>query len=565
MNKRIRVKKPSLVAKYTEMAIEKISEMGAGEGIYAYRGQGNAIWDVESAAYRRIKNTLETPPDMEMFIHHHETRLLEPARMNGYGFKDGRILNDLELLADLQHHAAATCLIDFTCNFLVALWFSCTDSVNSDGKLFIMNINDPNVFLSPEQGDLECPIRKILTFKTRNENSEDSFTPELKSVKYWHWSPHGINQRILKQDGLFIFGKMSIANDENLQYITIDQADKSELANELRVWGISREALFKDLPGFASSHAVSVPIQIWSMSADELIRAGNAATQKGEMEKAIQLYDETESRGGAPNSDLFVSRGIANYLMKKYDSSLTDYTKAIKINPDNCNAYLFRGFTNYTMENYDSSINDFTKAEEFEKTKYLALFYRGNSNSRMERYNDAILDYTKAIEFDPKNSRAYFSYLHRGIANASLENHEYAIIDYTRAIEIDPTNFHAYYNRGVANDSLDKHDFAIKDYTKTVELDPTNSNAYFNRGRIYAKMENHNAAAESFTNAIEHDPTDSMSYYARAMSYHELGRVGESKNSLARALELADQQKNNDLVQKIQNVLNHLNEDNQGV
>jgi len=531
MNKRIKVKKNgSLVAKYTEMAIEKISGMGAGEGIYAYRGQGNAIWDVESAAYRRIKNTLETPPDMEMFIHHHETRLLEPARMNGYGFKDGRILNDLELLADLQHHAAATCLIDFTCNFLVALWFSCTDSVNSDGKLFIMNINDPNVFLSPEQGDLECPIRKILTFKTRNENSEDSFTPELKSVKYWHWSPHGINQRILKQDGLFIFGKMSIANDENLQYITIDQADKAQLANELRVWGVSREALFKDLPGFASSHAVSVPIQIWSMSADELIRAGNATTQRGEANKAIQLYDAAESKCGTPKVHLFVFRGNAKYSMKEYTSAIEDFSKAIKIDPANYHVYIFRGITYFSMENYDSAIKDFTKAGEFEETKCHAFSLRGDVYMRMKRYDAAISDYTEAVDSDPRNFLAYSWYLNRGIANAQLKNYEYAITDFTRCIDIDPANCYAYYNRGIANYFLDNYHSAIRDYAKVVELDPANSGAHLNCGRVYAKMGNHDAA----------------------------------RTSLIRALELAKQQKNDHLVQQIQSALGRPNEHDQG-
>lgn len=504
MNKRIKVKKnDSLVAKYTERAIEKISEMGAGEGIYAYRGQGNAIWDVESAAYRRIKNALEIPPDMEMFIHHHETKLLEPARMNGYGFKDGRILNDLELLADLQHHGAATCLIDFTCNFLVALWFSCTDSINADGKIFIMNTNDPNIFLSPEQRDLEFSIRKILTFKTRNENSEDSFTSELKSEKYWHWSPHGINPRILKQDGLFIFGKMSISNDESLQYIIIDQADKAELANELRVWGVSREALFKDLPGFASSQAVSVPIQIWSMSADELIRAGNAATQRGETEKAIQLYDEAESKFAIPNADLFMSRGSVKYATKKYNSAIEDYTKAIEIDPENIGAYIFRGLSNYFLENYESSIMDFTKAEEFEVTKHIACYFRGMVYSKMNKHKDAILDYTKVIEFNPKDQIAHASYFERGNANAALGNHEYAIIDYNRAIELDPADYKAYHRRGASNLWMINSDDAIKDFTKSININPKFALGYYSRALAQIVLENTDEALPDLRRALE--------------------------------------------------------------
>lgn len=556
MNKRIKVKKNgSLVAKYTERAIEKISEMGAGEGIYAYRGQENAGWPVESAAYRRIESALGTPPDLEMFIRHHEIKLLEPARMNGYGFKDGRTLSDLELLADLQHHGAATCLIDFTCNLLVALWFACTDSTNSDGRLFIMNTNNPNIFLSPEQGDLECSIRKLLTFKTRNENREDSFTSKLKSAEYWHWSPHGINPRILKQDGLFIFGKMSISNDENLQHIVIDQADKAALANELRVWGVSREMLFKDLPGFASSQAVSVPIQIWSMSADELIRAGNAATQKGEAEKAIQLYDEAESKLVIPNADLFVSRGSVKYTAKKYNSAVEDYTKAIEIDPENIGAYLLRGLSNYHMGSYDSSITDFTKAGKFEVTKYIACYFRGMVNSKMNKHNDAILDYTKAIEFNPKSRIAHAAYLERGNENAVLGKHGYAIIDYNRAIELDPTDYNVYHRRGVSNYSLANYDDAIKDFTKFIDTNKSNFTAYLGRGCAYLQIWAYADAKKDFTKSINIDPNHEFGYYFRSAAQLALGNRDESITDLQRALELAKIRGNDKFTRKIQEEL----------
>ena len=41
----------SLVAKY----LGQLAEMTSHDGIYAYRGQANAGWGVESAAYRRLK------------------------------------------------------------------------------------------------------------------------------------------------------------------------------------------------------------------------------------------------------------------------------------------------------------------------------------------------------------------------------------------------------------------------------------------------------------------------------------------------------------------------------
>jgi len=135
-------KVPSIIAGY----LEELRVHTASGGTYAYRGQGNAKWRVESAAYRRLKKSDGNPPDWERFLSYHREQILEPARMNGYGFKDGKELSDLELLAELQHYGAATCLIDFTRDFLVALWFACQtckdeQSVKQAGKVLILNIN----------------------------------------------------------------------------------------------------------------------------------------------------------------------------------------------------------------------------------------------------------------------------------------------------------------------------------------------------------------------------------------------------------------------------------------
>ena len=48
--------------------------------------------------------------------------MIKNARLQGHGEKDGQRFSDLELLAELQHYGAATCLIDFTYSAQVALW-----------------------------------------------------------------------------------------------------------------------------------------------------------------------------------------------------------------------------------------------------------------------------------------------------------------------------------------------------------------------------------------------------------------------------------------------------------
>lgn len=75
------------------------------DGLYdsIYRGHGDRIWSLESAAYRRLKRTLgKEHPSVNDHINYNE-QLLEIARLKGLHQKGFRELCDLELLAELQH------------------------------------------------------------------------------------------------------------------------------------------------------------------------------------------------------------------------------------------------------------------------------------------------------------------------------------------------------------------------------------------------------------------------------------------------------------------------------
>ena len=62
----------------------------------------------------------------------------------GHDQKNGQQLSDLEILAELQHFGAATCLIDFSRSALVALWFACQQSSRgaANGKVYAVRHDD---------------------------------------------------------------------------------------------------------------------------------------------------------------------------------------------------------------------------------------------------------------------------------------------------------------------------------------------------------------------------------------------------------------------------------------
>ena len=115
-----------------------------------YRGLADADWGVESSAYRRIRVSQEEP--LPVTFQNYIKQLLDNAGLQGFRYQHDRALSDLELLAELQHYGAATCLIDFTENALIALWFACREELQKDGKVVAMATDDIACYGFSEQG-----------------------------------------------------------------------------------------------------------------------------------------------------------------------------------------------------------------------------------------------------------------------------------------------------------------------------------------------------------------------------------------------------------------------------
>jgi hypothetical protein len=123
-----------------------------------WRGQGDIDWHLDSTAVRRIGR--ESATCLEQRVREYELALLEQARLAGHGRVNGRDLHDLELLALLRHHGAATRLMDFTRNVWVALWFACRDVHRGFGLLVGLDL--AGSFEVRDQATLAMPFPQLV-------------------------------------------------------------------------------------------------------------------------------------------------------------------------------------------------------------------------------------------------------------------------------------------------------------------------------------------------------------------------------------------------------------------
>jgi hypothetical protein len=87
---------------------------------FAWRGTSSADYDLRSSLHRRLGARAS-----EAQVRSAEEDILRRARTWGLGVTPSGPVDDLQLLADLQHYGVPTRLIDFTSNPMTALWFAC--------------------------------------------------------------------------------------------------------------------------------------------------------------------------------------------------------------------------------------------------------------------------------------------------------------------------------------------------------------------------------------------------------------------------------------------------------
>ena len=307
---------------------------------------------VYSSLYRRLgggadKDSVEVPEDL--FIAE-SARLLSDAKMQWHHRRDGKELQDLELTAELQHYEAATCLIDFTRNPLLALWFACggfssSDNGNEEGVIVAFDAGDPSECKTIDSGDIQKSIDQLFRRK-------DGSVIEKPYV--WN-PPQGQNTRITAQQSVFVFGRTAIEiAPRHVFYV----GDKDNILKELSTYGITKKSLFGgDFDGFARIlNSVSSP------EADyyRIAREKHANGEKNDLPLVVLYYDKTLEKG--ERIDAYWYRAIAKYSLGEHGEAIADCDRALKIDSQSGVAYYIRGIAKEALGDHKGAIADYDQA-----------------------------------------------------------------------------------------------------------------------------------------------------------------------------------------------------------
>ena len=119
--------------------LDKLGEIAraASKGSFVFRGEPKCYEEVSSSLYREYKTRLEPFGIQGFDIRHVQDEILDDA---AYYAGD---LAPQDLLSQLQHFGHPTNLIDFTTDYLIALFFACASEPSHDGRVILLD-NDTN-------------------------------------------------------------------------------------------------------------------------------------------------------------------------------------------------------------------------------------------------------------------------------------------------------------------------------------------------------------------------------------------------------------------------------------
>lgn len=242
---------------------------------WAFRGHVCADWPLVPSLTRRLQ---EFSPESRLWPLR-EARAMRVFRRKAHIYLQDRTAldDDLRCLALMQHHGAATRLLDFTKSPFVAAFFA-LESASSDVAVFALNTPD----LWHRSPDFDPALARAQVDPRVPGNFERYFSGN-KLPLLWFGEPSEMDSRLVAQSGLFVLpGVLDQPLDAILGHyggsgslltkFVLPLSMRDEAMRALYRMNVTYATLFPDLDGLARS--VSYELEaIWDRLVEDYERA----------------------------------------------------------------------------------------------------------------------------------------------------------------------------------------------------------------------------------------------------------------------------------------------------
>ena len=352
---------------------EILRKSSEGEGYCLYRGEPECYPIVSSGLYRKCPDCKNEAFDIERI----QQEIIENARHY-------TTLEDADdILAEIQHFGGATNLLDFTDDYLIALFFASVDSEGKDGRVVLHWPNgktvirpkhtnnrvvfQKSVFVRPRRGFIvPQPAEEIVVVRAELKRHIQAFLERF----------HGITERTVYND---IHG-----------YIRHQNPSRSPYAVK---W---RETLAKPRrdPSFDLEHCLAAKLE-----KIELVRMRHYWHQKG-MDYTDGAMSELAIRAAKEDLEQTTLHRLdlkPEEVIELFTHCIVNKHRSVQLQ----DAYCWRGHTLLFQGLNDRAFGDFEKVLEMDDEFAGAYHGRANVYRQQDNTGRAMEDLEKALDLQP--------------------------------------------------------------------------------------------------------------------------------------------------------------------
>lgn len=188
--------------------------------------------------------------------------------------------------------------------------------------------------------------------------------------------------------------------------------------------------------------------------------------------QAIEIYPK--------NSEAYNNLGYALVEQQNLEEALDAFRKAMQVASNNDQKYVAYVGIAYILRlqgREEEAITEYQKAIQLDPTDSTAYINLGHVLTDQNRLNEAINAYSQAIKLDPQDATSYYNL---GRVYYLQKNYRQAIALYRRAIQIDPKNPYPHNGLGIIFIAQGNLEQAITELQTALKLDPNFSDAQNN-------------------------------------------------------------------------------------
>lgn len=231
---------------------------------------------------------------------------------------------------------------------------------------------------------------------------------------------------------------------------------------------------------------------------------GTALFEKGDLAGAI-FHLQWALQINPNNAEAEDNLGSAFLQRDAVDQAIVHFQKALHLNPDDAQFHNNLGNALLHTGDTDGAIAQFKQSLQLSPSNAPALYNLGNIMLQMGNVDDAIVDYKRALQSKPDYADA-----ENNLGSALLQKGEVdeAILHLQEAFQLEPNDPQINNNFGSALLQRGSVDEAITHFQTALQLNPNYANAHYNLGNTLLQKFNISEAIAEYEKALQSNPND---------------------------------------------------------